>query len=129
VRAAVVCAILLLSNAAFGGASADWSHAKTIAVVMTDYQFDPSRLRFRAHVRYRLRLANQGKELHEFTAPEFFATAELGNPEAMNAAHTDIAVQPGEQKDILLMPRQPGNYPMACADHDWAGMTGAITVK
>jgi uncharacterized cupredoxin-like copper-binding protein len=129
VRMAVVCAVLLLPQAALGAAPQGWSEAKTIAVVTTEYQFDPSRLKFRAGVRYRLHLVNRGTELHEFTAPEFFKSADLGNPGVLNADHTDIVLHPGEQKDLYLIPRQPGHFPLACADHDWAGMTGEITVK
>ena len=36
---------------------------------------------------------------------------------------------PGEQKDLYLVPRQASRYPFACPDHDWAGMTGEIIVE
>ncbi len=37
--------------------------------------------------------------------------------------------RPGEAKDLYFVPRQSGKFPLICADHDWAGMTGDITVK
>ena len=109
--------------------SPDWSRAQTVTVVATEYSFAPSRLTFRAGVPYRIHLENRGKELHEFTAPAFLKTVELGNPDALNADRTEMVLRPGEQKDLYLVPRQAGRYPFACADHDWAGMTGEIIVE
>ena len=107
----------------------DWSGAQTITVVATEYKFAPSRLTLRVGVPYRLHLENRGKELHEFTAPAFLKTVELGNPDALNADHTEVILQPGDQKDLYLVPQQAGRYPLICADHDWAGMTGEIIVE
>ena len=67
----------------------DCSQAQTVSVVATEYSFAPSRLTFRAGVPYRIHLENRGKELHEFTAPAFLKTVELGNPDALNAERTD----------------------------------------
>jgi uncharacterized cupredoxin-like copper-binding protein len=107
----------------------DWSRAQTVTVVATEYGFAPSRLTFRVGVPYRLHLENRGKELHEFTAPAFLKTVKLGNPDALNADRIEMVLRPGEQKDLYLVPRQAGRYPFACADHDWAGMTGEIIVE
>jgi uncharacterized cupredoxin-like copper-binding protein len=109
--------------------SPDWSRAEIITVITTEYAFDPGRLTFRVGVPYRLHLENRGKELHEFTAPAFLKSVELGNPDALNADRTSMVLRPGEQKDLYLVPRQAGQYPLTCADHDWAGMTGEIIVE
>ena len=110
-------------------AGPDWSKAQTVTVIETEYGFDPSRLTFRVGTPYRLHLENRGKELHEFTAPAFLKSVDLRDPDALNADRTEIVVQPGEQKDVYLVPRQAGRYPFVCADHDWAGMTGEIVVE
>jgi uncharacterized cupredoxin-like copper-binding protein len=107
----------------------DWSRAQTVTVVATEYGFAPSRLTLRVGAPSRLHLENHGTELHEFTAPAFLKTVELGNPDALNADRTEMVLRPGEQKDLYLVPRQAGRYPFACADHDWAGMTGEIIVE
>ena len=107
----------------------DWSGAQTITVVATEYRFAPSRLTLRVGAPARLRLENHGKELHEFTAPAFLKTVELGNPDALNADRTEMVLRPGEQQDLYLVPRQAGRYPFTCADHDWAGMMGEIIVE
>ena len=109
--------------------SIDWASAETVAIIATEYRFDPSSLTFRIAVPYRLHLENRGKELHDFTAPAFFKSVHLRNPAAPNQVPTDIVLQPGEQRDLYFVPEQAGHYPFFCADHGWAGMTGEIVVQ
>jgi uncharacterized cupredoxin-like copper-binding protein len=47
----------------------------------------------------------------------------------LNADRTEIVVHPGEAKDLRFVGKKAGRYPLRCADHDWAGMTGDIIVK
>ena len=122
-------AAVVLGLATLAMAAADWSKAETITVVTSEYGFTPNRLTFRAGTPYRLHLENRGKELHEFTAPAFLQNAELRDRASVNADRTQILIQPGEQKDVYLVPRGAGRYPLACVDHDWAGMTGEIIVE
>jgi uncharacterized cupredoxin-like copper-binding protein len=107
----------------------DWSRAQTVSVVATEYRFDPSRLTLRVGVPYRLHLENRGTELHEFTAPAFLQSVELGSTDALNADRHEVVLPPGAQQDLYLVPRQAGRYSFVCADHDWAGMTGEILVE
>lgn len=101
----------------------------TINVTMIDYKFVPDHLTFRHGVAYRLHLENHGKETHEFTAPTFFATATIDNPSVLNRERSEVVMQPGDAKDIFLTPGKPGTYDLRCADHDWNGMVGGITVE
>jgi uncharacterized cupredoxin-like copper-binding protein len=101
----------------------------TLSVVMSDYKFVPDRLTFQHDTHYRLHLENHGKETHEFTAPAFFATTKIDNPDVLNREHTEIVMQPGDVKDIFLTPGKPGTYDLRCSDHDWNGMVGGITVE
>jgi uncharacterized cupredoxin-like copper-binding protein len=100
-----------------------------LQVVMVDYQFEPDHLTFQHNVHYQLHLENHGLETHEFTAPTFFATADIDNPEVLNREHSEVVMQPGDTKDIFLTPHEPGTYDLRCADHDWNGMVGGITVN
>ena len=100
-----------------------------IDVIMVDYEFRPDHLTLQHGVRYQLHLENQGKETHEFTAPVFFATAKIENPEVLNRERTEVLMQPGDKKDLFLTPTKPGTYDLRCADHDWYGMVGGIAVK
>ena len=107
----------------------DWANAETVAVTMINYEFVPDRLTFRSGVPYRLHLENRGSEIHDFSAPEFFKTIELKNPEVLGPYVTRIAVRPHEAKDMYFIATRPGSYELTCADHDWAGMTARITVE
>lgn len=124
----LLCGVLACAAAAPAEA-ADWAKARLVTVVTVEYRFLPDHLVFRRGVAYRLHVVNRGQELHELTAPDFFKTVELRNPEALNREHTELALQPGEQKDLYFVAKRSGRYDMRCADHDWAGMTGDIFVK
>jgi uncharacterized cupredoxin-like copper-binding protein len=121
----IAVAAMLPSGSAF---SADWSKARKITVTMVEYAFKPASLTFHQGVAYRLRLDNQGKETHEFTAPEFFKAIEMREAKPLNADHTEIVVQPGQPQDLYFVAKQAGSYKLRCSDHDWAGMVGNITV-
>jgi uncharacterized cupredoxin-like copper-binding protein len=101
----------------------------TLAVELIDDEFVPNHLVFQHGVHYRLHLENHGKDQHEFTAPVFFASVAIDNPAALNRDHTEVVLQPGESRDVFLTPQRPGTYNLICADHDWDGMTGDITVE
>jgi uncharacterized cupredoxin-like copper-binding protein len=110
-------------------AGVDWSKARLVTMTTVEYSFEPNHLILRLDIPYRLHVENHGRELHELTAPDFFKAVELRNPEALNREHTEIVLQPNEQKDLYFLTLRPGHYRMWCADHDWAGMTGDITVE
>ena len=107
----------------------DWSQAQPIDVAMVDDSFVPDHLAFHVGVPVRLHLENRGKELHEFTAPEFFAASVVRNPAALANGGQEAVLQPGASADVFLVPMKAGNYRLRCADHDWDGMVGEITVK
>jgi uncharacterized cupredoxin-like copper-binding protein len=121
-------AVILIALGMPAVAAAD-AAAQKITVVASEYRFSPNKLSFKRGVLYRLHIDNRGKEMHEFTAPEFFKTVILRNPEALNPDRTEAEIPPGAAKDLFFVPQQPGRYSLRCSDHDWAGMTGEITVK
>ena len=115
----------------FLGAPASLSEPQSVKLdlLMLDYKFVPSQLTFQHDVHYRLHMENHGKETHEVTAPTFFASATIDNPEVLNREHTEVVMQPGDVKDLLLTAHKPGTYDLRCSDHDWNGMVGGITVE
>lgn len=123
--AAVVLAAVVLGTAA----TRSEPRTVTLDLFMIDYKFIPDHLTFQHDVHYRLHMENHGKETHEVTAPTFFATAQIDNPEILNRERTEVVVQPGETKDLLLTAHKPGTYDLRCSDHDWNGMVGGITVE
>jgi uncharacterized cupredoxin-like copper-binding protein len=112
-----------------GAGGTDWSHARDVTIVMTEYRFAPAELGFERGVTYRMRLENRGSELHEFTAPGFLAAIELRDRALLAAGRTEIVVAPGTDKAIEFVARQPGHYELRCADHDWTGMVGTIVIE
>ena len=119
-------AVLVLLAAA---PAVDWSHAQPMTVVMVDDRFQPDHLTFEHGTPYVLRLENHGKDLHEFTAPEFFAAAEMRDPGQLANGGQEIVVQPGGAANVYLKPLKAGAYHLTCADHDWDGMVGEIVVR
>jgi len=128
-NAKLLAAIALAIAWAAPAVAADGAPPRPVTVIAAEYQFSPAKLSFKRGVAYRLHIENHGKELHEFHAPAFFKAVELGDPTVLDPDKTEILIQPGEAKDLTFVPKKPGRYKLICADHDWAGMTGAITVK
>lgn len=127
---ALMCAAAVLHAAATAAAPVvDWSKARTMRVELVDNRFVPDQLTFHHGVTYRLHLENHGKDMHEFTAPQFFAEAIVRDPRKLANGGKEVVVQPGETADIDLVPKRPGKYDLTCADHDWDGMVGSIEVK
>jgi uncharacterized cupredoxin-like copper-binding protein len=123
-------AVLGLALAAAPAAAADWSQAQPVTVTTAEYAFSPNHLRFKRGVAYRLHIDNsRGKEMHEFTAPDFFKSVEIRDPSVLNRDKTEIEIPSGTAKDFYFVPQHPGTYKLRCSDHDWAGMTGQITVE
>jgi uncharacterized cupredoxin-like copper-binding protein len=116
----------LLSSAAL---TADASPPQKVTVTTVEYRFMPKTLRFQRGVPYQLRITNRGNEQHEFTAPDFFKTVDVANPDVLNADKTEIEIPPGATKTLNFTAKQAGHYDLRCSDHDWAGMTGQIIVK
>ena len=122
---AIRLALLVVIGAWLGGAA---PAPVEVDVTMVDYRFVPDHLSFQHGTHYRLHLVNKGKQTHEFTAPVFFGSAKIDNPDLLNREHTEIVMQPGDTKDLLLTPGAPGTYDLRCSDHDWDGMVAGITV-
>jgi uncharacterized cupredoxin-like copper-binding protein len=122
---AAACLVVVL----FAGVATSCAKTRTVDLTMIDYQFIPEHLTFQHDVRYRLHLENHGKETHEVTAPVFFASADIDNPDILNRERTEILMQPGETKDLFFTAPRPGTYDLRCSDHDWDGMIGGITVE
>ena len=125
---ALAAILAITASAALADPAVDWAKAQRVDLVEVDYAFQPNHLTFRRDRTYQLHVENRGHELHELTAPDFFKAVELRDPSVLNQDGTELVVKPGDQKDLYLVPLQPGRYGMRCADHDWAGMTGDITV-
>lgn len=110
-------------------ASIDWSAARPVMVKLTDFAFTPAKLSLRAGQPVRLTLSNQGTDLHDFAAPEFFAAATFRKDGAVPHGGK-VAVAKDQTAEIDLVPGAPGEYPLECTEflHTMMGMSGTITV-
>ena len=111
------------------GFAAEPKGAKQVNVVTTESKFAPNKLTFRRGIPYRLHVENRGKEMHEFNAADLFKSSKISNPMVLNPDKTELVLKPGEAKDLYFIPKKAGHYRLFCPDHDWAGMTGEITVE
>ena len=135
-RAAILSgagAFLAAALCAFGAesppANIDWTKAQLVRVEMARSRFFPDKLAFRRGFPYHLRLENTGGDMHEFTAPEFFKAVSIRNPEALDAQRHEVVLQPKESRDVYFVPLKAGRYELTCADHEWDGMVGEITIE
>ena len=97
-------------------------------MVAVEYAFKPASLTLHQGVAYRLHVDNRGKEMHEFTAPQFFKAIDLRDAKPLNADRIEMVIQPGQHKDLYFVAKLTGSFKLICSDHDWAGMVGDITV-
>ena len=108
----------------------DWASARVVTVKMVDDRFVPDKLVFQRGIPYRLRMENDGADIHDFTAPEFFNAITIRNPEVLERTRRDeVSLQPKEQKDLFFVAQQPGQYKLICVNHDWDNMVGVITIE
>lgn len=124
----MLCASLFFAFAVPGQAADRWAQAEVVTVVMLDNRFQPGHLAFHHGKPYELRLENHGKDMHEFTAPAFFRVATVRDRRLLANGGMEVVVQAGKSARVFLLPRVKGDYKLTCADHDWDGMTGSITV-
>jgi uncharacterized cupredoxin-like copper-binding protein len=128
--AGLALAMLLAAFAVPGsGFAAEPKGAKQVNVVTTESKFTPNKLTFRRGIPYRLHVENRGKEMHEFNAADLFKSSKISNAAVLNPDKTELVLKPGETKDLYFIPKKAGHFRLVCPDHDWAGMTGEITVE
>ena len=117
-------------------AAVHWNKAETINVALSEYEFSPLSLNFQEGHSYKLRLANTGREVHDFASKPFFqaiAAAKLvASDKTIPLPHLErIAVRPGEAKELYFVAIRPGSYPFKCTEplHATFGMTGTATIE
>jgi plastocyanin len=107
----------------------DWAHARRVEVKVSSFDFTPSTLHLRAGQPVVLHLVNTGSGGHDFTAPAFFAAAQVQARNGSAVAKGSVEVGSRRSVDVALVPKA-GDYPLKCshAFHKTFGMTGRILV-
>ena len=125
-----------VADAAARAESVDWTKAESITVTLSEFDFSPPTLTFRAGAPYRLVLKNVGVVTHTFVSEGFFkaiAAHELRRSEGDVAiAYIEkIVLARGATKELLFVAAKPGTYDLACTVflHDMFGMNGSISIE
>jgi uncharacterized cupredoxin-like copper-binding protein len=117
---------------------ADWKNAETITVTMSEHDYAPRDIVFKAGKAYKLELKNAGDKDHYFTAPEFFRNVAwrkaMVNKQAEIKAPYFTAVEvlkKGGQLDLYFVPVTQGKYTVYCTidDHREKGMEGSLAIE
>ena len=125
--AIVLLAVLAVPLAARAQPSRD-EPAETVTIQLSNFAFNPDRLRLRVGVPVRLHLENASSGGHNFSAPAFFAASIY--PTGSPPQNGKVEVAGRSSVDITLTPRATGTYKIECTHflHSLFGMTGTIVV-
>ncbi|MGC1407708.1 MAG: cupredoxin domain-containing protein [Acetobacteraceae bacterium] len=125
--AIVLLAVLAVPLAARAQPSRD-EPAETVTIQLSNFAFNPDRLRLHVGVPIRLHLENTSSGGHNFSAPALFAASIL--PPGSPPENGKIEVAGRSSMDITLTPRAPGTYKVECTHflHSLFGMTATIVV-
>jgi uncharacterized cupredoxin-like copper-binding protein len=110
--------------------SVDFAAAPVVEVTLSSYHFMPHVVRLQAGRPYALKLVNAATMKHTFTAPEFFAAAQVAPDAAALVAKGQVELAGGGTVVVRLVPA-PGEYKVVCAEfgHALLGMTGRVSVS
>ena len=100
-----------------------------VEIVLSNFKFAPEELHLRQGQSYRLHFVNNGSGGHNFSAPDFFASAQIDPADAAAITKGGIELAKGETRDVRLKPAA-GTYKVKCTHfmHRAFGMKGKITV-
>jgi plastocyanin len=109
------------------------AHAQTaepVTISLSDYAFAPAEINLKAGTAYRLHFTNAGTKDHDFTAPEFFAAAQIAPDDQIKVKRGTVAIDKGQEVEVTVMPGA-GNYKVSCTHfmHSMMGMHGTIAVQ
>jgi uncharacterized cupredoxin-like copper-binding protein len=109
----------------------DWSKPTPITITMTSYAYAPSPMSFQHGVVYRLHIVNASGKSHNFSAPEFFAAAQVAPGDKDKLDDGAVDVDGGQSVDVELVPQTPGTYDVQCTHfmHAMLGMTAKAVVR
>lgn len=109
----------------------DWSHAETLIVQLSNFQFTPSTIHLKQRQAYDLRLENVASGGHDLAAREFFAAATIMDADRAKVSGGKVSLNGGQSIDIHLLTPTAGTYKVHCTHfmHSSFGMTGEIVVQ
>ena len=124
--------ILTLVLVPLGGMDGAMAQTATqISITLTDYAFTPGTLDLKAGTAYQLHFVNSGSKDHNFSAPEFFAAAQIAADNQTKLSKGIVELGSGKSVDITVTPGSAGTYAVECTHfmHKMMGMHGNIVVQ
>ena len=102
-----------------------------ISITLTNYAFTPSALNLKSGMTYHLHFINSGSKDHNFSAPQFFAAAQIAPEDQAKVEKGRVALEGGQSLDITVTPDHPGTFAVECTHfmHKMMGMHGNIVVQ
>lgn len=110
-------------------APADFAQARTIEIALSSFDVAPTVIQLEAGRPVILHITNHSRQGHDFTAPDFFAAAELRPNDARWVRENAIDLRGGQEVSLGLKPAA-GRYTFKCGHplHKMLGMSGTIIV-
>jgi plastocyanin len=107
----------------------DWSHAASVEVKLSNFDYAPSEIHLKAGQPVRLLLVNTASGGHDFTAKQFFAAASVRSEDRAAIHDGGVELRGHQSREIALVPKA-GRYPLKCTHtfHKTFGMSGTIVV-
>jgi uncharacterized cupredoxin-like copper-binding protein len=104
--------------------------APAVEVELSDFQFSPRSIHLRSGDRVVVLLANRTGSGHNFSAPEFFAAAQVDPASMSHVQHGTVEVPKHSTVAIVLVPAA-GRFLLKCSHplHSTLGMKGVIVVE
>jgi plastocyanin len=126
----LLAGLAALACAVPSAAQPDWGQAPRVAVALSSFKFAPQTIRLRAGQPVVLHLENTGAGGHDFSAPAFFAAAQVRQQDAAKVAGGKVDVVGHASVDVALVPKA-GTYTLRCTHslHTMFGMKGTIVVQ
>ena len=120
--------------------AARWDEMETVTIELTEHDYDPKNVKFKANMPYRLVIKNTGEKDHYYTATEFFKSVAWrkamtprpygGELKAPYFTAVEVFKKTGVM-ELFFVPLEKGTFPVECTidDHKEKGMVGTITVE
>jgi uncharacterized cupredoxin-like copper-binding protein len=134
--------LLLLHTSAGAAASGDETEpsaepARRITVILSEYQFTPSKIELKAGELVELTLINEGTVTHEFITlalSNLEVGVSIAGVETETVGVAELELAPKATAVLRFTPETAGTFPFFCGakqptDHRAAGMTGLLIVK
>ena len=129
IKFAAVLVVVAAAWATSGNAGAQTD--APVVITLSSYAFTPAAITLKSGAVTHLHFTNSGSKDHDFSAPEFFAAAQLAPEDQAKVQKGKVAVESGQSVDITVTPGPPGTFAVECTHfmHKMMGMHGTITVQ